>query len=139
MAEYKICAGCCREGENNSAQSWCSNCSEPVCLKYASFHRKLSFPHRVVPIANVQGLSSEINDLLQSCNTHSYEKLILFCCQHDKVICDTCLSESHQECKSMMSIEKASNGIRDSDTISDLQKRLCNLIEVLNYIELSRE
>ncbi|VDI41772.1 Hypothetical predicted protein [Mytilus galloprovincialis] len=38
----------------------------------------------------------------------------------------------------MMSIEKASNGIRDSDTISDLQKRLCNLIEVSEGIVRSQ-
>ncbi|CAC5355812.1 TRIM28 [Mytilus coruscus] len=134
MADKNNCAGCMRDGDTNRAPSWCSDCSEPVCVTCAKFHKKLSPPHKIVPLEHIKRPSSDIFKLSGNCRTHNKEKIILFCCQHDKVVCDTCLSESHQSCKSIISIEKASKGVRDGTVILDLEKRLGNLTKVYENI-----
>ncbi|XP_063411207.1 uncharacterized protein LOC134694141 [Mytilus trossulus] len=134
MADNKMCAGCLRDAENNSATSWCSDCSEPVCLTCSKFHKKLAPPHQIVPIKNVQSKCSEILDLSQNCSIHHDTRVSLYCCQHDQIICETCASVSHQRCKSIISVDKASKGVREGAAILDLEKRLGNLMKVLEKI-----
>ncbi|XP_063411336.1 uncharacterized protein LOC134694263 [Mytilus trossulus] len=53
-----------------------------------------------------------------------------YCCQHDKVVCVSCVPVSHQNCKSIISIEKAARGVKDGTAISDLERRILNLCQV---------
>ncbi|XP_071150353.1 transcription intermediary factor 1-alpha-like [Mytilus edulis] len=124
MADSKFCAGCQRSGEEITAVSWCSDCSDFVCKACSRVHEKMSPPHKVVPIKEIQQLSSSLLKLSKNCKNHPGQKIILYCCQHDKVICDSCVPISHQHCKSIISIERAARGVKDGTAIFDLEKRL---------------
>lgn len=50
------------------------------------------------------------------------------------IVCHTCLSESHQNCKSIISIEKASKGVKGGTALLDLNKRLAKLTKVYENI-----
>ncbi|XP_071154419.1 uncharacterized protein [Mytilus edulis] len=134
MADSELCAGCQRHNEDIKAVSWCSDCSELVCKSCARAHERMSLPHKVVPMKEIQQLSDSLLKLSKNCENHPDQKTVLFCCQHDKVICDSCVPVSHKNCKPIISIEKAARGVKDSTAISDLERRLDNLSKVTDNI-----
>ncbi|CAC5426470.1 unnamed protein product [Mytilus coruscus] len=103
MTDTTVCAGCQRDGENTRAGSWCSDCGELVCNPCAKFHKKLFLLTR----------------LYQSNG------------QHDCVLCDSCMSESHESCKPIVSIEKAAKGVKNGAAVFDLESRMENLCQVV--------
>ncbi|XP_063411376.1 uncharacterized protein LOC134694300 [Mytilus trossulus] len=90
----------------------------------------MSPPHKVVIMQEVQQLSTSLLKLSKNCKNHPDQKIILYCCQHDKLICDSCLPISHQHCKSIISIEKAARGVKDGTAFSDLERRISDLCQV---------
>ncbi|XP_063411341.1 uncharacterized protein LOC134694267 [Mytilus trossulus] len=130
MADSKFCAGCQRSDEDITAVSWCSDCSELVCKTCSRVHERMSPPHKIVPMKEIQQLSSSLLTLSKNCDSHPDQKIALYCCQHDKVVCVSCVSISHQNCKSIISIEKAARGVKDGTAISDLERRISNLCQV---------
>ncbi|XP_052090944.1 uncharacterized protein LOC127727860 [Mytilus californianus] len=134
MADSNFCAGCQRGNEDVQAISWCSDCTELVCKACARVHEKMSPPHKVVPMKEIQQLSSSLLNLSKNCENHPDQKIVLFCCQHDKVICDSCVPVSHQNCKSIISIEKAARSVNDGTAISDLERRMDDLRQVTENI-----
>ncbi|XP_063411345.1 uncharacterized protein LOC134694271 [Mytilus trossulus] len=130
MADSKFCAGCQRSDEDITAVSWCSDCSEFVCKTCSRVHERMSPPHKIVPMKEIQQLSSSLLTLSKNCDNHPDQKIALYCCQHDKVVCVSCVPISHQNCKSIISIEKAARGVKDGTAISDLERRISNLCQV---------
>ncbi|XP_063411348.1 uncharacterized protein LOC134694275 [Mytilus trossulus] len=130
MADSKFCAGCQRSDEDIPAVSWCSDCSELVCNTCSRVHERMSPPHKVIPTQEIQQLSSSLLTLSKNCDNHPDQKIALYCCQHDKVVCVSCVPISHQNCKSIISIEKAARGVKGGTAISDLERRISNLCQV---------
>ncbi|VDI14965.1 Hypothetical predicted protein, partial [Mytilus galloprovincialis] len=130
MADSKFCAGCQRSDNDIIPVSWCSDCSEVVCNACSRVHERMSPPHKVVPTQEIQQLSLSLLTLSENCDNHPDQKIVLYCCQHDKVICVSCVPVSHQNCKSIISIEKAARGVKVGTAISDLERRISNLCQV---------
>ncbi|XP_071154376.1 uncharacterized protein [Mytilus edulis] len=134
MADSKLCAGCQRQNKDKKAEYWCSDCSELVCQSCNRGHETMSPPHKVVPMNEIQQLSSLLLKLSNNCENHPDQKIVLFCSQHDKVICDLCVPILHLHCKSIISIEKAARGVKDGTAISDVERRMDNLSKVTDNI-----
>lgn len=131
MSDGIFCAGCQRDGENTSAGSWCSDCGELVCNVCANFHKKLLPPHTILPFEQVQNPNSKLFVKSRICEYHPDQKIVLFCSQHDCVLCDSCVSELHQSCKSIISIEKAAKGVKSGVASFDVEKRMENICQVI--------
>ena len=134
MDEPEFCAGCLRDNEETKAVAWCSNCSEWVCKPCGRVHARFAIPHKVVPTKEAKKLSSSVLQLSKNCAIHSDQRIILFCIQHDTIVCASCVPELHQNCKSVMSIEKVAKGVRTGTAIDDLETRLSNLCHVIKNI-----
>lgn len=93
MADRTYCAGCERGNENVRAESWCSDCTELVCTRV---HERLSPPHMVVPMTEIQELSFSLLTMSKNCENHPDQKIVMYCCQHEKGICGSCVPASHQ-------------------------------------------
>jgi len=136
MDEQEFCAGCLRHNEENEAVAWCSNCSECVCKPCGRVHARFAIPHKVVPTKEAKKLSPSVLQLSTICAIHSNQKIILFCNQHDQILSASCIAELHQNCKSVMSIEKTLKGVSTGTAIDDLQRLLSNLCHVIKNILL---
>ncbi|XP_063420294.1 uncharacterized protein LOC134705505 [Mytilus trossulus] len=134
MADSKFCAGCQRYNENINAVYWCSDCTEPVCKPCGRVHERMYPPHNVLPMTDIKQLSSSLLTLSKNCNNHPDQKIVLYCFQHDKVICGLCVPVSHQNCKHILSIETAAKGVKDGTAISDLERRMDNFSQVTENI-----
>ncbi|CAC5424568.1 unnamed protein product [Mytilus coruscus] len=124
MTDEKLCAGCLRDNEENIAETWCGNCSELVCKFCAKVHRRFDPPHKIVQLNDLSEKNFSLIETSKYCGTHRDQKSLLFCSQHDQSICDLCLSDDHANCKSIISIERASKGAKEGMAADDLEKRL---------------
>ena len=130
MPNEKLCAGCLRDNEENIAETWCSNCSELVCKFCAKVHRRFDPPHTIVQLNDVSENNFSLIETSKYCGTHSDQKSVLFCSQHDQSICDLCLSGDHANCKLIVSIERAAKGAKEGTAAEDLEKRLKDIVTV---------
>ncbi|XP_063425128.1 uncharacterized protein LOC134708489 [Mytilus trossulus] len=123
-----------RRDEDTKTVSSCSECSEVVDQKCASIQEKILPAPKKVHIKEKQHLTSSFLEMSENCDIHPRQKIVLFCCQHDKVICDSCVLVSHHNCKPIISVEKAAKGVKDSTAISDLERRMENLSQITEKI-----
>ncbi|CAC5401356.1 unnamed protein product [Mytilus coruscus] len=135
-SNIKWCEPCSRDGENQPADSWCSDCNEPLCVECAKFHRKgkITANHKTIPILEAEKLDSTILDISESCHIHDDQTLSFFCVQHDTICCAFCLRESHNACKNVQSIENASKGVKMGTAIDDLQRRISDFSLIVGRI-----
>lgn len=135
MSEQYFCA-CC--DDKVEAEHWCSDCTESLCEDCATIHCKttLTKRHKVVRLQKVEGVSSSILRISDTCKVHERQKLTFFCKMHDQLLCAACLPESHKDCVDVITIDKASNGVKHGSALGDLEAKIKELREII--IEILR-
>ncbi|XP_063442392.1 uncharacterized protein LOC134722700 [Mytilus trossulus] len=129
MAETTHCANCMGFEKKSNATVWCQNCTVKICLACAKVHRQFKPPHKVVQIDDDAYLLSSIIKESKFCDYHPDEKAVLFCCQHDSVICSLCVPKSHKKCDHIIPIESASRGVKSATSLQDIERRIKHLNE----------
>ncbi|XP_063427190.1 uncharacterized protein LOC134710729 [Mytilus trossulus] len=136
MACVELCQCCLRANEEEVAYQWCNDCNEAVCKNCGKAHRRFSSAHDVISIKDAPVGRKAVP---KYCVSHENKKLILFCVEHDKLICHACLSESHRQCNSIVEIEKAAVGIKDSAAIKQLKEKMTTLKSILEKTQIENE
>lgn len=94
------CSSC---SDDETATSWCVECSEYICDSCVQAHQRLKITKdhtiktREEALAENQSITSEEKALM--CNTHVQEKLSLFCETCDKLTCRDCQLVDHRDHK----------------------------------------
>lgn len=107
MSTTMLCTGCESAGDCIEAESWCTVCGELVCTFCTRAHIRLAQHHRVVPKDQIRDVSYDILTISQDCSKHPHQKLVLFCCQYDTLVCPSCVSNHHRTCKHVMPLKKS--------------------------------
>lgn len=84
-------------------------------------------PHKVIPMETIKQVSPSLLELSKNCEDHN-KNMVLFCCQHDKIICDSCQLDTHKNCTPINSLEKAAaSGVSEETAMKNLEERLNDL------------
>ncbi|CAC5358884.1 unnamed protein product [Mytilus coruscus] len=83
--------------------------------------------HKVIPMETIQQVSPSLLQLPKNCEHHPDKNMVLFCCQHDEIICDSCQLEIHQKCTPISSLEKAASSFNEGNAMKSLEKRMNDL------------
>ncbi|XP_071124150.1 uncharacterized protein [Mytilus edulis] len=123
------CQPCREQGQNVSAEFWCTECEEALCENCKSLHKsfKLSRNHNVseLPTISVNQSSDKPKDQADNgedkrviCDEHHDKYLEYFCIKHDKPCCILCKRQYHRDC---CEVEKIDDVIDESKlaTITD--------------------
>ncbi|XP_052059195.1 uncharacterized protein LOC127699849 isoform X2 [Mytilus californianus] len=70
MADSKLCVGCQRGNEDIKAESWCSDCSEPVCKICTRVHERMFPAHKIILLTEKRSI---IEKVLQDLGTINVE------------------------------------------------------------------
>ena len=89
--------------------------------------------HAVLPIKTIKQLSLPFVELSKYCEEHTDKTVTLVCRDHDKVICDECQSNEHQDCK-LISTEKAASGVKVGTAMTSLERRMEDQTQVTKQI-----
>ena len=123
----KLCDPCQFNTESVKAVFWCSTCEEGLCKTCEKYHRsfKMFSSHVIVPLEemNSDKMSLGIRGI-NYCSEHSGKLIEVYCVDHSRPCCTLCATLSHRKCESVLSIDTAAAGIKQSTKAVDLSNEL---------------
>ncbi|XP_076080219.1 uncharacterized protein LOC143051046 [Mytilus galloprovincialis] len=117
----KLCNACELSNVQQKAVSWCSVCQEALCSVCENCHRKfkMSSKHKILTLQEVQeGQKTAVSGLV-TCDTHSDKYVEIFCVDHSKPCCTVCATVKHRKCETVVVIEEAAVGMRESEKMAE--------------------
>ncbi|XP_052079883.1 uncharacterized protein LOC127718031 [Mytilus californianus] len=142
MATYEsalFCDVCQNRNLNKSAEAYCSQCEEALCIECRDHHKisRSSKSHQTISVEKHQKLPSFIKQIKHYCAKHDCF-LEFYCKSHDSLCCKLCLISGHKECKETMFIEDflmPSSGHQSAaldnieKVLKDLDDNICSAIK----------
>jgi hypothetical protein len=123
----KLCDPCQFNTEFVKAVSWCSTCEEGLCKSCDKCHRsfKMTSSHVLVPLEemNSDKMSLGIRGI-NYCSEHNGKIIEVCCVDHSRPCCTLCATLSHRKCESVISIDTAAAGIKQSTKAMALSNEL---------------
>jgi hypothetical protein len=123
----KLCDPCQFNTESVKAVSWCSTCEEGLCKSCDKYHRsfKITLNHVIVPLEemNSDKMSLVIHGI-NYCSEHNGKLIKVYCMDHSRPCCTLCTTLSHRKCETVISIDTAAAGIKQSTKAVDLSNEL---------------
>ena len=131
-----ICGPCKTDNINKEAKHYCEQCHEHLCHACQDAHRKLKATknHNILS-GHHMPTSSDVTQRPAynvSCICSQNREVVVYCEDHDDVICDSCATVKHRRCKTF-SIQNKSRSYptKKIDSIIDKTKTLRLKIEQL--------
>ena len=123
----KLCDPCQFNTEIVKAVSWCSTCEEGLCKSCDKCHRsfKMTSSHVLVPLEemNSDKMSLGIRGI-NYCSEHNGKIIEAYCVDHSRPCCTLGATLSHRKCESVISIDTAAAGIKQSTKAVALSNEL---------------
>ena len=131
-----VCGPCKTDNVIKEAKYYCKQCQEHLCDSCQGVHRKLKATknHNILPGRHMPK-ASEVTprpacSVYCSCNQN--REVVVYCEDHDDVICDSCATVKHRRCKTVSIQNKSrSYATKKFDSIIDKTKTLRMKIEQL--------
>jgi hypothetical protein len=123
----KLCHPCRFNTEGMKAVSWCSTCEEDLCKSCDKYHRtfKFTFSHAIVPLEEMN--SDKMSPCIRGinyCSEHNGKLIEVYCVDHSRPCCTLCVTLSHRKCETVISIDTAAAGLKQSTKVVDLSNEL---------------
>lgn len=130
----EFCSICECQNLTVTADQWCPECDEFLCLPCTNHHKsaKISKDHKTVNIKTATELKPIILGIKTKCEIHN-ERLEFFCPRHDTAFCVQCTIE-HKQCEQFSSLRSylVSN---ESSIIVELIQSFSNLKLILKDLK----
>jgi hypothetical protein len=126
-----VCQSCSKRGQNAPGKFWCYSCNAALCEICGDFHKSLPIlaDHRIAPIEETDDASSLVSSAHDVCEVHPGKKLEMFCQDHDVACCVTCTMVNHRKCETVLTLQDAAKGSKDTKETDDIAKAIKGLIE----------
>ncbi|XP_045156496.2 uncharacterized protein LOC123522989 [Mercenaria mercenaria] len=103
------CSVCAGKNITREAEKYCVECQEYYCIPCTDTHK--AFPatraHKLLDKADssTHGLRSSLPSFpTERCPIHKAKLLVMFCKNHDEVVCATCVAINHRTCQDILFI-----------------------------------
>jgi hypothetical protein len=123
----KLCDPCQFNTESVKAVSWCSTCEEGLCKSCEKSHRsfKIISNHVVVPLEEMNSDKIFLGIRgINYCSAHNGKIIEVYRVDHSRPCCTLCATLSHRKCETVISIDTAAAGIKQSTKAVDLSNEL---------------
>ena len=124
-----VCGPCKTEKLNKEAKHYCEQCQEHLCDACQGAHRKLKATknHNILSGSHMPEASGVTPRPACSvyCSCNQNREVVVYCQDHDDVICDSCATVKHRRCKTFSIQNKSrSYATKKFDSIIDKTKTL---------------
>ena len=131
-----VCGPCKTDNVNKEAKHYCEQCQEHLCHVCQDAHRKLKATknHSILSGGHMPKSSGVTQRPACSvyCSCNHDREVVVYCEDHDDVICDSCATVKHRGCKTFSIQNKSrSYATKKLDSIIDKTKTLRIQIEQL--------
>ncbi|XP_076089845.1 uncharacterized protein LOC143061361 [Mytilus galloprovincialis] len=124
------CGPCEEKKVKTTADIWCYNCDEGLCLTCSGHHKrsKASHDHKTIDIKSYEPSVQSINT---ECDKHG-QQLNLYCPSHLKPCCDTCISKNHSKCTGIKSLESVVEKTKIEKSKESVEKDIKSTLHLLD-------
>ncbi|CAC5366823.1 unnamed protein product [Mytilus coruscus] len=134
-----FCCSCLQSNKQVATQSYCLDCSEPICRKCSIIHETFEHPHTITSKETEDIVYKSSSTVSKFCSVHQKQVTNSFCTQHDALLCDICVMDGHSSCVSVLSIQKAAENIAEGAIMGNLENRLHNQGIVIESLKTTEE
>ena len=108
-----VCEPCHYRGIQKQGISYCQNCQEKLCQTCADTHKgqKMSRNHDLVAVSKFQtkAVPQQRATCIVMCDCSQSSAVVVYCRDHDDVICQSCAVTKHRTCKTISICEKCAS------------------------------
>jgi hypothetical protein len=118
-----ICMSCQRFEEESEALFVCVDCVDTLCKNCYLCHRsnRMSKDHDIVSVEDFNAIDRNKLKLKSYCSEHKDENIKFYCLDHEEPCCSICISIRHRKCDEVQTIQDASKGFSQSESVKSLQ------------------
>ena len=118
-----ICMSCQRFEEESEALFVCVDCVDTLCKNCYLCHRsnRMSKDHEIVSVEDFKAIDRNKLKLKSYCSEHKDENIKFYCLDHEEPCCSICISIKHRKCDEVQTIQDASKGFSQSESVKSLQ------------------
>lgn len=133
------CEPCKKINKDTVAGLFCKTCAQYQCEECSGVHQIFEFMsnHEIVPADEAKPIQPTFDMKgMDKCKEHD-KYFEVFCVDHDRLCCSTCVLVNHRACSEVREISKepSRNTRNISDVESDLQKLQDKAIYLINVLE----
>ncbi|XP_060565451.1 uncharacterized protein LOC132724591 [Ruditapes philippinarum] len=129
------CKICKNEGKNIDGEKFCIECQDYFCVKCVQVHSQMPecAGHKVLDISLVKsgtrkGLPRAPEE---RCDRHSHKHIDMYCQNHDKVGCTTCVAVDHRSCQDIFYIPEYIQNKAHQASSTEIQTKLKEISKTL--------
>ncbi|XP_063405823.1 uncharacterized protein LOC134689783 [Mytilus trossulus] len=123
----KLCDTCEQKNVSQKAVSFCTVCEESYCEPCEANHKlyKVLRNHKTIQFKNIdEYTTSSENFGFVNCEEHPDKNIEIFCKDHLKPCCTVCATVHHRKCEEVVTVDKATSGIKQSMKARELMVKL---------------
>lgn len=138
--DLQLCTACLRDDEKVEALHWCCDCTETLCDTCGKVHKRSRFStnHKLIRLQDVNNSQSFLLTTSFLCDVHSGMKMAFYCNNHDQLLCEICLLQTHKDCKNISPIYQISSQghctTKYNDDFDVLHRQSSKFTEMLDKI-----
>ena len=118
-----ICMSCQRFEVESEAVFVCVDCVDTLCKNCYLCHRsnRMLRDHEIVSVEDFKTIDRNKLKLKSFCSEHKDENIKFYCLDHEEPCCSICISIRHRKCDEVQTIQDASKGFSQSESVKSLQ------------------
>lgn len=103
----QLCEPCHLDNQEIKATAWCTFCTEAMCEKCTSTHKRLKKKiHTLVPIEEMRKQQLPEVEQDEPCFKHPGKIYEVYCVDHRELCCVICLATQHRKCEHITTFEE---------------------------------
>ncbi|XP_060561320.1 E3 ubiquitin-protein ligase Midline-1-like [Ruditapes philippinarum] len=130
-----LCTICKNKGKNTEGVKFCVDCKDYFCIECVQVHSQvpLCAGHRVLDKSQVTSRISKGQPRApeERCDRHSHKHIDMYCQNHDRVGCSTCMAVDHRSCPDTVYIPEFIQNNTYQSALTEIQTKLKEISKTL--------
>lgn len=119
---------CTKLSKLSEAIKYCTDCEDSLCTECTPLHSVVKV-HSSYHLVDVSVTSWNTFNISKNCDDHDNMCFEFYCSDHDCLICQACMANTHLTCGKIQPIVVASKGCRSSPKLEDITQDIAVLLK----------
>ncbi|XP_045196934.2 uncharacterized protein LOC123551800 [Mercenaria mercenaria] len=139
------CCVCTKKNITRDAEKYCVECQDYYCIPCTDTHKM--FPalsgHQILDKADFSSHGLHVAELpsypTERCSTHKAKLLVMFCTNHNEVVCASCVAIHHRACQEIRSIPEDIDNLYRKSSLRETKTKVNAMKKTMEDIKKSKE
>ncbi|CAG2217580.1 unnamed protein product [Mytilus edulis] len=127
------CGPCKQNKVSTTADNWCYNCDEGLCLTCSSHHKRgnSTGDHKTIDIQTYKRNKHHVSSVKTECDAHG-EHINLYCPSHLLPCCHECISSHHSKCTGIERLSRVVDETKIENSKESVDNEITSILHFFN-------